>query len=110
MDTVFMLKEKKVLDNVNFTPQKVTALDAMSEVISGLKKTPKFIGPKYFYDTVGSELFEKITQTPEYYVTRTERGLLTHYAQEIAGYCGEHCVLIEPGSGSSEKIRLLLDA
>ena len=80
-----------------------------NEIMQGLLSQQKIINPKYFYDTVGSELFETITELPEYYPSRTERSILTTHAKEIAEYCGQQCVLIEPGSGSSEKVRLLLD-
>jgi dimethylhistidine N-methyltransferase len=79
-------------------------------LIHGLQASQKSIDPKYFYDSYGSSLFEKITELPEYYPTRTERGILTRNADKIAAYCGEACVLIEPGSGSCEKVRLLLSA
>jgi len=84
--------------------------DKRSEIIEGLSQAQKRIDPKYFYDTRGSALFERITGLPEYYPTRTERGILASNAGEMAESCGKNCVLIEPGSGSSEKVRLLLDA
>jgi dimethylhistidine N-methyltransferase len=80
------------------------------EIINGLQKAQKSIDPKYFYDTRGSELFELITQLPEYYPTRTERQILINNAQAMSDCCPQDCVLIEPGSGSSEKVRLLLDS
>ncbi|MBO0828534.1 MAG: L-histidine N(alpha)-methyltransferase [Streptosporangiales bacterium] len=70
---------------------------------------PKALPPKYFYDARGSELFEQITRLPEYYPTRTERAILGAYADEIAKLSGAD-TLVELGSGSSEKTRLLLDA
>ncbi len=76
---------------------------------TGLSASPKWLPPKYFYDERGSELFEEITRLPEYYPTRTERALLTERAQEIAE-ASDAEVLLELGSGSSEKTRLLLDA
>lgn len=76
---------------------------------SGLSARPKSLPPKYFYDDRGSELFEQITELPEYYPTRTERAILTEYADEIAEAAGAD-VLLELGSGSSAKTRLLLDA
>ncbi|NYG57171.1 L-histidine N-alpha-methyltransferase [Nocardioides daedukensis] len=75
----------------------------------GLTSTPKTLPPKYFYDATGSELFEQITRLPEYYQTRTEHALLTEHAGAIAKRAGAD-VLLELGSGSSEKTRLLLDA
>ncbi len=76
---------------------------------AGLTATPKTLPPKYFYDAAGSDLFEEITRLPEYYQTRTEHALLTTYADEVARAAGAE-VLLELGSGSSEKTRLLLDA
>ncbi len=76
---------------------------------AGLGSTPKTLPPKYFYDATGSELFEQITRLPEYYQTRTEHALLTKYTAEIAARAGAD-VLLELGSGSSTKTRLLLDA
>jgi L-histidine N-alpha-methyltransferase len=75
----------------------------------GLTANPKWLPPKYFYDDRGSDLFEEITRLPEYYPTRAERGLLVRHADEIAAAAGAE-VLVELGSGSSEKTRLLLDA
>jgi len=93
---------------VHLTPaESVDALRA--EAREGLTATPKWLSPKWFYDARGSELFEEITALPEYYPTRTERGLLAQYADEIAALT-EPEILIELGSGSSEKTRLLLDA
>ena len=79
------------------------------DVIAGLTKSPKSLPPKYFYDDRGSELFEDICQLPEYYPTRTEASILEEYADEIAQITG-CCELVELGSGSSTKTRLLLDA
>ena len=84
--------------------------DFYQEVIDGLSQPARFIPPKYFYDHAGSRLFESICEQPEYYPTRTEIALLKQYASEIAGLAGEDCYIIEPGSGSCEKVRLLLDA
>lgn len=80
-----------------------------SDVIQGLTQTPKSLPPKYFYDDRGSVLFEQICELPEYYPTRTEAAILRQYAGEIAGITGA-CELVELGSGSSTKTRLLLDA
>lgn len=96
-------------DNVFFQNQQPAPSDNRAELLAGLQQPQKQINPKYFYDARGSQLFEQITQLQEYYPTRTEIGILNQYAQEIAQYCGSDCVLIEPGSGSSEKVRLLLD-
>lgn len=80
-----------------------------SDVRAGLASTPKSLPPKWFYDARGSELFEQITALPEYYPTRTERELLNRYAGEIAAFVRPE-ILVELGSGSSEKTRLLLQA
>ena len=82
---------------------------AGQDVISGLTRTPKTLPPKYFYDDHGSQLFGAITTLPEYYLTRTERQILTTFASAIAQHVGP-CDLIELGSGSSSKTRVLLDA
>jgi dimethylhistidine N-methyltransferase/ergothioneine biosynthesis protein EgtC len=76
---------------------------------TGLTATPKSLPPKWFYDAYGSELFEQITRLPEYYPTRAEREILETRAMEIAKATSAH-TLVELGSGSSEKTRLLLDA
>ena len=96
--------------NVTFHDQNPATGDARRELLEGLDRRQKVVDPKFFYDQRGSELFEQITRLPEYYPTRTEAGILDGFCQEIAGHCGPGCVLIEPGSGSSEKVRLLLDA
>ena len=79
------------------------------EVIEGLSQSPKSIPCRYFYDDFGSALFEQICDLPEYYPTRTEQSILESCASEIAQLTGA-CELIELGSGSSRKTRLLLDA
>jgi L-histidine N-alpha-methyltransferase len=75
---------------------------------AGLTAEPKWLAPKWFYDARGSELFEEITRLPEYYPTRAEREILDARAGEIAELTGAR-TLVELGSGSSEKTRLLLD-
>ncbi|HEY4024570.1 MAG TPA: L-histidine N(alpha)-methyltransferase [Pseudonocardiaceae bacterium] len=80
-----------------------------SDVLAGLTAEPKTLPPKWFYDARGSELFEQITALPEYYPTRAEREILATYAAEIAATTGARS-LVELGSGSSEKTRLLLTA
>jgi L-histidine Nalpha-methyltransferase len=77
--------------------------------LDGLRQTPKTIPPRYFYDDRGSQLFEEICQLPEYYPTRTEASILRDCAGKIARLTGQ-CELVELGSGSSTKTRLLLDA
>ncbi len=82
--------------------------DMLQEVVSGLSSKKKKIDPKYLYDQKGSELFDAITRQPEYYLTRTEEKILTHYADEIHSVIGEDAFLVEFGSGSSAKSRILL--
>lgn len=84
--------------------------DFYAEVLNGLRRQPRFIPPKFFYDETGSQLFDAICEQPEYYPTRTEMQLLHTHAGEISELIGTDCLLIEPGSGSSHKVRLLLDA
>lgn len=79
------------------------------DVIQGLTNIPKSLPPKYFYDRLGSELFEKICDLPEYYPTRTETTILVTASKEITDITGI-CELVELGSGSSTKTRLLLSA
>ncbi|MBM2619634.1 L-histidine N(alpha)-methyltransferase [Actinoplanes sp. LDG1-06] len=80
-----------------------------ADVVAGLTATRKWLPPKWFYDTRGSELFEEITELPEYYPTRAERSILETRAGEVARLTGAR-TLIELGSGYSTKTRLLLDA
>ena len=80
-----------------------------ADVIAGLSERPRTLPPKWFYDKVGSDLFTEITRLPEYYPTRAEREILQQRADAIAFHTGAATV-IELGSGSSEKTRLLLDA
>jgi L-histidine N-alpha-methyltransferase len=80
-----------------------------ADALAGLTATPKELPPRWFYDERGSELFDRITRLPEYYPTRTERAILTARAGEIAAAAGAD-VLVELGSGTSEKTRLLLTA
>jgi len=84
--------------------------DFFAEVIDGLLKENKSIPPKFFYNEKGSEIFDAICESPEYYPTRTEIGILQDNADEISQYIDSDCLLIEPGSGSSKKVRLLLDS
>lgn len=100
--------ERLVLES--FETQPAPLASAMgADVRQGLSQTPKTLPPQYFYDARGSELFEQICQLPEYYLTRTEASILRDYAAAIAQYTAP-CELIELGSGSSTKTRLLLDA
>ncbi|HKI75453.1 MAG TPA: L-histidine N(alpha)-methyltransferase [Pseudomonadales bacterium] len=84
--------------------------DASAQLIEGLNQSSKAISPKFFYDERGSELFTEITRQPEYYPTRTEIGLLRSIRESLRRLIGDDSVLIEYGSGNSEKIRLLLES
>jgi L-histidine N-alpha-methyltransferase len=90
-------------------PQDYRAASLRADALAGLSATPKSLPPKWFYDAQGSALFEKITELPEYYPTRAERAILTAVSGEIAALSGAR-ELVELGSGSSEKTRLLLGA
>src|SRR5207248_5261620 len=79
------------------------------DVLDGLTRPFKELPPKHFYDARGSELFEQICELPEYYPTRAEREILEHYADEIVDTTGAG-ELVELGSGSAEKARILLSA
>ena len=81
----------------------------LADLLAGLRARPRSIPSKYFYDERGSALFEQICALPEYYLTRTELAILGESAAEIAALLGPRCLLIEYGSGSSAKVRLLLD-
>lgn len=81
----------------------------VADIIDGLMADQKVIASKYFYDEKGSELFEMICELPEYYQTRTELGLLSKHVDEIVqGFRNGN--LIELGSGSNRKVRILLEA
>ena len=80
------------------------------DLVAGLSRSPKVASPKWFYDAVGSGLFEAITRLPEYYPTRQEAALLRRVAPEWAARFGPGAVLVEFGSGASEKTRIVLDA
>jgi dimethylhistidine N-methyltransferase len=84
--------------------------DFRKAVLAGLTRSPRAIPAKFLYDARGSALFDAICELPEYYLTRTEIGILGERAGEIAELGGPGCALIEFGSGSSVKSRLLLDA
>ena len=80
------------------------------ELLAGLQARPRRIHPKFFYDERGSELFSRICEAPEYYVTRTEAAILREHAEAIADAIGRGCQLIEPGAGNCGKVRHILKA
>jgi L-histidine Nalpha-methyltransferase len=93
----------------NWLPADYRQASLRADALAGLSGDPKSLPPKWFYDARGSDLFEQITALPEYYPTRAERSILRDIAGTIAGLT-EASTLVELGSGSSEKTRLLLDA
>lgn len=99
---------------MTFSLANYLAADAAEEALrrdvrDGLAQSPKSLPPKWFYDSVGSDLFDQITRLPEYYPTRAEAQILGARAAEIAAASGAD-TLVELGSGTSEKTRMLLDA
>lgn len=90
----------------DYEPQ---AGDLRAEILAGLTASPKTLPCKYLYDERGSELFDAICELPEYYLTRTELDIMQSHAAEIATVLGARVLLVEPGSGTSAKTRLLLD-
>ena len=87
------------------------ASDSFSDhVIAGLSDSPKWLSAKYFYDAAGSELFEQITRLPEYYPTRTELKILERNAPAMSAYIPLAAALVEFGTGSTKKARILLNA
>jgi len=86
-----------------------TPADLAAEVLAGLNRRPRAIPPKFFYDARGSALFEAITETPEYYLTRTELAILRAHAADIAARVGSGSLIVEPGGGSCAKVRILLE-
>src|SRR5579871_2749341 len=90
-------------------PPDYRAASLRADARAGLTATPKSLPPKWFYDAQGSALFEKITELPEYYPTRAERSILRAVAPRIAELTAASA-LVELGSGSSDKTRLLLSA
>jgi dimethylhistidine N-methyltransferase len=97
-------------------PGRVTVLDLepvsadfLAEVLAGLSSSPRMLPCKFFYDERGADLFQKICDLPEYYITRTERELLRRYAPEIAESIGPNAAVIGFGTGAGIKTRLLLE-
>ena len=93
----------------NYLSADSAAVALRRDVLDGLTQTPKSLPPKWFYDSVGSDLFDQITRLPEYYPTRAEAQILRERSAEIAAASGAD-TLVELGSGTSEKTRMLLDA
>jgi len=95
---------------ISFLDLKPDAGSFLEDVLAGLARPRKELSPKYFYDERGCELFEAICELPEYYPTRTEMAMMQAHAAEMARCLGEGCLLIEYGSGSGRKTRVLIAA
>jgi len=95
---------------VRFYDELAAEPDLIGELVAGLESHPRAIAPKFLYDARGSELFERICELPEYYLTRTEIAILKACGRDIARRVDPGTVLVELGSGASEKVRLLLTA
>ena len=107
LETQPVVEEKLLIHNlVKREPRAGLAED----VRRGLSSQPKRFLPKYFYDQLGSQLFEAICLLPEYYLTRAENEILEHYADEIVSSVEGDTTLIEMGSGSASKTRLIIEA
>lgn len=81
----------------------------LDEIVSGMSKGVKSISPKFFYDEKGLKIIDAVYELPEYYLTRTEKQILVQAKDEICRLIGPDSIIIEPGSGSSDKIRLFLN-
>jgi dimethylhistidine N-methyltransferase len=97
------------LRSIQLTKQDEDITDDLREILTGLGESQKAISSKFFYDERGSRLFDQICNLPEYYLTRTELGILREHVVDMADKIGPQASLIEFGSGSSLKIRILLD-
>src|SRR5260221_3948746 len=87
----------------------LTRAQFMHDVIDGLSRPWKRLSPKYFYDAIGSRLFDRISELDEYYLTRSELAIMDRHAAEISARCGPRTLLIEPGAGNLTKVRRLLN-
>src|SRR5512146_462067 len=82
--------------------------DFLATVRDCLRQRPRAIPPRFFYDAIGSQLFDAICTTPEYYLTRTEIGILDQFCEQMVELIGRSCTLIELGCGSASKTQRLL--
>ncbi len=103
-------RDKPMPDRFNLQIFEASEDSLGSTVLSGLKANPKALPSRLFYDQRGSELFEQITGLPEYYLTRCETQILTDHGEEIVAKAGSELSLVEFGSGSSCKTRLMIEA
>ncbi len=98
------------MSEIENTRRQRSATDELTHAaLEGLHQSPKQLSPMWFYDETGSSLFDSICELPEYYLTRTEMQIMTEHGDEMARLIGPHAALIEFGSGSSDKTRVLLD-
>ncbi len=81
----------------------------LDEIVSGMSKGNKSISPKFFYDEKGLKIIDAVYELPEYYLTRTEKQILVQAKEEICSLIGSDSVIIEPGSGNSDKVRIFLN-
>jgi len=95
--------------NVKMLEHEIGQVDERSDILDGLNQDQKQLSPKYFYDEIGSRLFDQICDLPEYYLTRTELGIMREHVEAMTGLMGPRASIIELGSGSSLKTRILLD-
>jgi dimethylhistidine N-methyltransferase len=110
----FLTDDENLLSDEETEPISLPAVPAeirpfFEEVLRGLRQPNKSLPCKYFYDERGSQLFDRICELGEYYLTRTEVAIMREHVGEMAELIGPGCVLIEYGSGSSTKTRFLLD-
>lgn len=92
----------------SFDDQSPETARVRREVLEGLRAEPKSIHPKFLYDERGSQLFDRITETEDYYPTRTELEILDRHGDAMGERLGPRCLVVEPGAGSVQKIRVLL--
>jgi dimethylhistidine N-methyltransferase len=100
-----MSAEEPALDDQ--TPER---REELQQLRHGLAQPEKWVSSMYFYDEAGARLFDRITELPEYYLTRAELAIMHRHAAEMAAEIGSGAMIIEPGSGAGEKVRLLLRA
>ncbi|KGD65401.1 hypothetical protein Y5S_01294 [Alcanivorax nanhaiticus] len=109
MKQAMPVNEQQLGPNLTFYDLHPPATDMLAEVTQSLSAARPHLHPKYFYDETGSRLFDAITTTEEYYPTRTEAGLLEQYSGDIQRQLGATGTIAEPGAGSCQKVRLLLE-
>jgi L-histidine N-alpha-methyltransferase len=100
---------RSAMHGAYLTEQERSAAAEFEEILEGLSRSQKTLSPKFFYDARGSILFDAICELPEYYLTRTELSIMQMHIDEIVGLVGPQASLIEFGSGSSQKTRMLLE-